>query len=87
MDKVGNRILRNPAYMHCNKCRYLRYPLTASKIVTIAAAADMTAKTTLKNAFHHQARYSLNDCSPASVKRTLTRPLPPHQYWPGFSTG
>lgn len=27
MDKVGNRILRNPAYMHRNKCHYLLQPI------------------------------------------------------------
>lgn len=27
MDKVGNRILRNPAYMHRNKCRYLLHSI------------------------------------------------------------
>lgn len=30
MDKVGNRILRNPAYMHRNKCRYLLQPISGT---------------------------------------------------------
>nr|DAO01059.1 MAG TPA: hypothetical protein [Caudoviricetes sp.] len=57
---------------------------------TIAVIAAMDARIPAmvpQKALRFATRYSSSARSPASVRRTLTEPPPPHQYWPGFSTG